>query len=80
MEAVAEAVDVEEGQREEEPVGGGDLPAGGESDGIGGEVVVGKHRAFGDAGGARGIDDSGGCFAIEVRGRDVRRTGRPLRR
>ena len=65
MQAVAERVDVEQRQGEQEPVGGGDLPAGEQVDGVGGEVVVGEDGAFGRAGGAGGVDDAGGSVAIE---------------
>ena len=46
MESVAERVDVEERQAEEETVGLGDLPAGQEIDGVRGEVVVGEDCAL----------------------------------
>ena len=65
VQAVAERVDVEERQGEQEAVGRGDLPAGEQVDGVGGEVVVGEDRAFGRAGGAGGVDDAGGRIAIE---------------
>ena len=75
VQAVAEGVDVEERQREQEAVGGGDLPAGEQVDGVGGEIVVGEDGAFGRAGGAGGVDDAGGRVAIERRSRGGRGHG-----
>ena len=77
VQAVAERVDVEQGQREQEAVGGGDLPAGEQIDGVGGEVVVGEDGAFRRAGGAGGVDDAGGRIAVERARRAVRRRRRP---
>ena len=56
---------MKERQREQEAVGRGDLPAGEEVDGIGGEVVVGEDRALGRAGGAGGVDDARRRVAVE---------------
>lgn len=41
------------------------MPGGVERGGVGGEVVVGEHGAFGDAGGAGGVDESGDVVAID---------------
>ena len=65
VQAVAERVNVEQGQGEQETVGGGDLPAGQQIDGVRGEVVVGEDGALGSAGGAGGVDDAGGSVAVE---------------
>jgi len=69
VEAVAEAVDVEQREREQEAVFGGDAPAGEEVEGVGAEVVVGEHGSLGGPGGAGGIDDGGGGVAGEARRR-----------
>jgi len=66
MEAVTKAVDVEEREGEQESISAGDLPAGGEVQGVRGEVIVREHCAFGSAGGSGGIDDAGGSIAIQM--------------
>src|SRR5260370_6089012 len=66
MQAVAEAMDVEEREGEQESIGAGDLPTGSEVHRVGGEIIVREHRAFGSAGGSGGVDDAGGSVAIEV--------------
>ena len=71
VQAVAEGVDVEEREREEEAVAVGDLPHGQQVDGIGGEVVVRQDGAFRRAGRARGVDDRGGRIAVEVFDRTI---------
>ena len=65
VQAVAERVNVEKRQREQEAVGFGNLPAGEEIDGVGGEVVVREDRAFRDARGAGRVDQRGGGVAVE---------------
>ena len=75
VQAVAERVDVKQGQGEQETIGGGDLPAGEQGDGVGGEVVVGQDRAFRRAGGAGGVDDAGRGVAIEGDSRAIGRHG-----
>ncbi len=72
VQTVAERVHVKQGQGEQEAVGRGDLPAGEQGDGVGGEVVVGEDRAFGCAGGAGGVDDAGRGIAIQRRRRGGR--------
>ena len=65
MQAVAEAVDVEEREREQETIGARDLPAGEKIERVRGQVVVREDGALGDAGGAGGVDDAGGRIAIQ---------------
>ena len=65
MQPVAEAVDVEERQREQESGRAGDLPAGDEIDRVGREVVVREDGAFRRAGGAGCVDDGGRVIAVE---------------
>ncbi len=66
VESVAERVDVEQRQREQQAVGSADLPTGQKGDRIGGEVVVGQDRALGDARGSRRVDDGRGGVAIQA--------------
>ncbi len=68
VQTIAEGVHVKQGQGEEETVCRGDLPAGEQGDGVGGEVVVGEDGAFGRAGGAGGVDDAGRGIAIQGNG------------
>ena len=65
VQAVAEAVDVEEREREQESIGPGNLPAGGKIQCISGEIIVGEHRAFRCSRGSGGIDDPGGRLAVD---------------
>jgi hypothetical protein len=65
VQAVGERVDVEKRKREKQPIGWSELPTSKETDGVGGEVVVGEDGAFGDACGAGGIDECGRGAAIE---------------
>ena len=65
VQAVAEAVDVKQRQREQKAIGARDLPAGQQIQGVGGEVVVRENGALGGAGGAGSIDERGGRVAIE---------------
>ena len=64
VDAVTKAVDVEEGQGEQQTVGGGDPPARDDIEGVGEEVVMGEDGAFRGTGGAGGIDNGGGGFAV----------------
>ena len=66
MQSVAEAVHVKQGQREQEPVGVGDLPAGEQVERVRCEIVVREDRAFGRAGGAGRVDDGRRRIAVEM--------------
>ena len=64
VQAVAEGVDMEERKGQQEAILIGDLPAGEEIQGVGGEIVVGEDCAFGGSGGAGGVDQRGGRVAV----------------
>src|SRR5205823_4596816 len=65
VQTVAQAVYVEQGEREQKPVGGSDLPAGQQVDGVGCEVVMSENGAFGCTRGAGGINDACRGVAVE---------------
>ncbi|MEN9813938.1 MAG: hypothetical protein RL479_2624 [Verrucomicrobiota bacterium] len=56
MEAVGEAVDVEQRQAAEETVRRGDPPSGDQREGVGREVTLGQHCSLGRASRARSVD------------------------
>src|SRR5439155_1779328 len=74
VQAVAEGVNVEKGESEEEAVVAGDPPAVHQINGVRREVVMGENRSLGRAGGAGGVDDRRGRVAVERFGRPLRRT------
>jgi hypothetical protein len=65
VQTVAEGVNVEEREREEEAVVTGDAPRSQQVDGVRQEVVVRQDGAFGCAGGAGGVDDRHRVVAVE---------------
>ena len=70
MQAVAQRMHVKQRQRQQKPVGGGDGPAGVQVERVGCEIVVREDGAFGNAGGAGGVDEGRGSIAVE---RDIGR-------
>lgn len=65
MQSVAEAVHMEQRQRQQKTIGARDLPARQKIERVRGEVVVREDGALGDAGGAGCINDAGGRIAVE---------------
>src|SRR5580704_15013653 len=65
VQAIAEAMYVEERQGQKKTVGARDLPAGEQIERVRGNVVVREDGALGHAGGAGGVDDAGGGIAVQ---------------
>src|SRR5580698_9220086 len=65
VQAVAKAVDVEERESEQKTIGTRYLPAGEQIERVRRHVVVREDGAFGDTGGAGGVDNASGGIAIE---------------
>ena len=76
-----QAVGMEDRQRVDEDVVGAEAPQLGQRPRVGGEIVVGQHRALRAPGGARGVEDGGEIVgAARDRRRFVRRGGDLVRR
>ena len=67
MQAVAQRVDVEQRQGQQETVFVGNLPARDQIQRVGGEIIVRENRAFGLSCGAGGVDQRRGGVAVERR-------------
>src|SRR6202044_3808330 len=68
VETVPQGVYVEKGQGQQQAIGGGDLPAGEQIQGVSGEVVVGQDGALGGPRGAGGVDQSGRRVPVQTCG------------
>ncbi len=66
---VDDAMDVVEGEAEDDAVGGVPLPCFDEGGDLGGDVGVSGNDAFGSAGGAAGVEDHRSACGVDVRQR-----------